>query len=85
MATFRAESDAAATPDRACLRPVWLLWDCADLVAVFDTEADAYEARADLQHRLLCNYGPDLELLETITVTTARAPDARAAQDRAVR
>ena len=85
MATFRAEPDAAATPGRAGLRPVWLLWDCADLVAVFDTEADAYEARADLQHRLLCHYGTNLEFLETITVTTAQGPAVLAARARVVR
>ncbi len=52
-------------------RTVWLLWDCADLVAAYDTEHDAQEARADLQHQLLCAYGPDIQLLESITVTPA--------------
>lgn len=53
---------------------VWLLWNCADPVGCFTTEAAAHEARADLQHRLQCEYGADTNLLETITVTTALLP-----------
>lgn len=85
MATSRPDPSAAPTPVSADRQPVWLLWDCADLVAVFDTEADAYEARADLQHRLLCDYGPNLELLETLTVTTAHRPAGDAAQEPTLR
>jgi len=50
---------------------VWLLWDCTDLVAAFTSEADALEARADLEHRVRCEYGPDDDLLAGITLTTA--------------
>lgn len=50
---------------------VWLLWDCADPIGIFDSEHDARQAQADLQHRLLCEFGPDPDLLETIAVTTA--------------
>lgn len=53
---------------------VWLLWDCDVLVGCFHSEAAANEARADVQHRLLCEYGGDTELLETVTVTTALIP-----------
>lgn len=50
---------------------VWLLWDCADLIGIFDTEHDAREAQADVQHRLLCDFGPEPDLLESVTVTAA--------------
>ncbi|MBK9474666.1 MAG: hypothetical protein IPL94_00090 [Tetrasphaera sp.] len=56
------------------LRPtamVWLLRDCTDPAGVFTTEVAALESRADLQRRLLCDYGPIPERLETITITTA--------------
>ena len=52
-------------------RPVWLLWDCTDLVAVYDTEHGAQEAGADLRHQLLCEYGPDAQMLKSVTVTPA--------------
>lgn len=55
----------------ARLQAVWLVWDCCDVLAAFNTERDAQDARADLQHQLLCEYGPDVELLESITITTA--------------
>lgn len=54
----------SAAPDR-----VWLVWDCTDLAGVFATANAALEARADAQHQLLCQYGPDIEVLETITIT----------------
>jgi hypothetical protein len=50
---------------------VWLLWDCTDLVAAFTSEADAIQARADLQHRVRCEYGPGDDLQAGITLTTA--------------
>ena len=37
-------------------------------------EHAALEARADVQHQLLCQYGPDAELLESVTITTAHVP-----------
>lgn len=48
---------------------VWLVRDCEDLVACCDTEDEAVEARADLQHWLACDYGPDPYLRESITIT----------------
>ena len=68
MAPALTHAVAQPAPPR---QAIWLLWDCADLVAGYDTEQDAQEARADLQHRLLCEYGPDLELRVSLTVTTA--------------
>ncbi len=56
---------------------IWLVWDCCDVVAAFDTERAAHEALADLQHRLLCQYGPNIELLDSITITTADVRCAR--------
>ncbi len=80
------------TPDTTTHRPpsptadlVWLLWDCTDPVGVFTTRAAALESRADLQHQLLCDYGPNPELLETITITTARVPAACVGADRSHR
>ena len=61
---------------------IWLVWDCCDVVAAVDTEHDAQEARADLQHQLLCEYGPNLELIESITITTAHVQTARPAPAR---
>ena len=63
----------------ARLQPVWLVWDCCDVIAAFNTERDAQDARADLQHQLLCQYGPDVELLESITITTAHVQTPRPA------
>ena len=48
---------------------MWLVCDCTDLAGVFATANAALEARADAQHQLLCQYGPDIEVLETITIT----------------
>ena len=58
---------------------VWLVWNCDDIVGSYRTEHDAREVRADLQHRLLRQYGPDVELLESITITTANLQTARPA------
>lgn len=70
------------THDTPCQPPtdrVWLIWDCDDIVGSYRTEHDAREARADLQHQLLCRYGPDIELLESITITSAHVQTARPA------
>lgn len=61
--------DQPASVDAAAPGRAWLVCDCADLIGVFDSVHAALEARADLQHRLLCQYGPDIDLLESITVT----------------
>lgn len=61
-------------PVPASVTRVWLVWNCHDIVGSYSTEHAALEARADLQHRLLCQYGPDAELLESITITTAHVP-----------
>lgn len=53
----------------AAAQRVWLVCDCEDLVACCNTEDEAVEARADLQHRLDCDYGPDPDLRESITIT----------------
>ena len=53
---------------------VWLVWNCHDIAGSYSTEHAAREARADLQHQLLCQYGPDADLLESITITTAHGP-----------
>ncbi|HRC13169.1 MAG TPA: hypothetical protein PLX68_09870 [Dermatophilaceae bacterium] len=53
---------------------VWLVWNCDELVGCFVSEHDAREARTDQQHQLLCEYGPDAELLESITISAAHVP-----------
>lgn len=58
----------------ASVARVWLVWNCHDIAGSYSTEDAAREARADLQHQLLCQYGPDVELLESITITTAYIP-----------
>lgn len=61
----RTRSNAAAG-----LR-AWLVWNCTDLIGCYTTERDAREARADLQQQLCCDYAPDPELLDSITIATA--------------
>ena len=61
-------------PVPASLTRVWLVWNCHDIAGSYSTEHAAREARADLQHQLLCQYGPDADLLESITITTAHVP-----------
>lgn len=58
---------------------VWIVWDCADPVACFLTRHDAAEAQADLRHQILCEYGPDPELMESVTVSTAILEPAKGA------
>lgn len=65
---------ADRSPVPASVTRVWLVWNCHDIVGSYSTEHAAREARADLQHQLLCQYGPDIELLESITITTAHIP-----------
>lgn len=62
--------NAILRPSPALERRVWLVWDCQDLVACYLTAHEAGEERADVQHQLLCDYGPDPELPESITVST---------------
>ncbi len=50
---------------------IWIVWDCADPVACFLTRHEAAEAQADLRHQILCEYGPDPELMQSVTVSTA--------------
>lgn len=61
-------------PVPASVTRVWLVWNCHDIAGSYSTEHAALEARADLQHELLCQYGPDADLLESITITTAHVP-----------
>ena len=65
---------AATHPVPASVTRVWLVWNCHDIAGSYSTEHAALEARADLQHQLLCQYGPDADLLESITITTAHVP-----------
>ena len=65
------------TQPAATRAKVWLLWDCTDLVAAFTREPEARQARADLQHRTRCEYGPNPDLLASITLTTAHLQTAR--------
>ena len=53
---------------------VWLVWNSQDVVGSYSTQHAALEARAYLQHQLLCQHGPDADLLESITITTAHIP-----------
>ncbi|HRC13739.1 MAG TPA: hypothetical protein PLX68_12745 [Dermatophilaceae bacterium] len=61
-------------PVPASVTRVWLVWNCHDIAGSYSTERAALEARADIQHQLLCQYGPDADLLESITITTAHVP-----------
>ena len=61
-------------PVPASVTRVWLVWNCHDIAGSYSTEHAAREARADLQHQLLCQHGPDADLLESITITTAHVP-----------
>lgn len=70
------EVSAHDTPCQPPTDRVWLIWSCDDIVGTYRTEHDAQEARADLQHQLLCQYGPDVELLESITISTAHVQTA---------
>ena len=65
---------AERPPVPAFVTRVWLVWNCHDIAGSYSTEHAAREARADLQHLLLCQYGPDAELLDSITITTAHVP-----------
>lgn len=65
---------ADGSPMPASVTRVWLVWNCHDIAGSYSTERAALEARADLQHQLLCQYGPDADLLESITITTAHVP-----------
>jgi hypothetical protein len=61
-------------PVPASVTRLWLVWNCHDIAGSYATEHAAREARADLQHQLLCQYGPHADLLESITITTAHVP-----------
>ncbi len=61
-------------PAPASVTRVWLVWNCHDIAGSYATEHAALEARADLQHQLLCQFGPEADLLESITTTTAHVP-----------
>ena len=61
-------------PVPASVTRVWLVWNCHDIAGSYSTEQSALEARADLQHQMLCQYDPDPDLLESITITTAHVP-----------
>jgi hypothetical protein len=65
---------AETHPVPASVTRVWLVWNCHDIAGSYSTEHAAREARANLQHQLLCQYGPDADLLESITITTAHVP-----------
>ncbi len=72
-------------PVPASVTRVWLVWNCHDIAGSYSTEHAAREARADLQHQLLCQYGPDADLLESITITTAHVPTKRLGSHRSQR
>lgn len=61
-------------PVPASVVRVWQVWNCHDIAGSYSTEHAVREARADLQHQFLCQYGPDADLLESITITTAHVP-----------
>lgn len=61
-----ASRTSAGHPQR-----VWLVWDCQDPVACYLSEQEAAEARPDLQHQLRCDHGPDPDLTNSITISTA--------------
>ena len=61
-------------PVPASVTRVWRVWNGHDNAGSYSTEHAAREARADLQHQLLCQYGPDADLLESITITAAHVP-----------
>ena len=61
-------------PVPASVTRVWLVWNCHDIAGSYSTKRAAREARADLQHQLLCQFGPDADLAESITITTAHVP-----------
>jgi hypothetical protein len=65
---------ADCPPVPASVTRVWLVWNCHDIAGSYSTERAALEARTALQHQLLCQYGPDADLLESITITTAHVP-----------
>lgn len=58
----------AKMPEPAPVR-VWLVWDCTELVGCSTTEAEAVEAQADLRQQLRHDYGPDKQLMDSITIT----------------
>lgn len=66
-------------PAPASVTRVWLVWNCHDIAGSYSTEHAAIEARADLQHQLLYEYGPNDELLESITITSTHLQTARPA------
>ena len=61
-------------PAPASVTRVWLVWSCHEIAGSYSTEHAAREAHADLQHQLLCQYGPDADVLESITITAAGVP-----------
>lgn len=61
-------------PTPALVTRVWLVWNCHDIAGSYSTEHAAHEARADLQHQILCEFGPNADLLESITISTAHVP-----------
>lgn len=62
---------AASRTSAGHAQRVWLVWDCQDPVACYLSEQEAAEARADLQHQLRCDHGPDPDLTNSITISTA--------------
>ena len=72
-------------PVPASVTRVWLVWNCHDIAGSYSTKHAALEARADLQHQLRCQYGPDADLLESITITTAHVPTKCLGADRSDR
>lgn len=72
-------------PVPASVARVWLVWSCHDIVGSYSTEHAARGARADLQHKLLCQFGPDADLLESITIATSHVPNRCLGADRSDR
>ncbi|XVX20201.1 hypothetical protein ACQP1U_18300 [Actinomycetota bacterium] len=62
---------AASRTSAGHAQRVWLVWDCQDPVACYLSEQEAAEARADLQHQLRRDHGPDPDLTNSITISTA--------------
>jgi|GEM_PF-1022253 len=71
---------AASRTSAGHAQRVWLVWDCQDPVGCYLSADEAAEARADLQHQLRCDHGPDPDLTDSITISTAiLEPAARGA------
>lgn len=68
----------AGSPDPSVTgTPVWLIWDCADLIDCFTIESAARAEHADLQDQLRTDYGDGAPPPDSLTITTAYVPTRR--------